>query len=163
MKKTLLILLTITISVSSYGQSISQDVIGNSGATISGASATLSFTLGESIVGTITNGASLGQGFWLGAIEEIVLSNDDFNTATEVAVYPNPVSDLLYVDFSQLSGTTFELFLVDLSGRMILQKKLNNVQDREILSFNQLSSGPYLLKVVDTQHKQSKTFKIIKK
>lgn len=163
MKKTYLFLLAITLSMSSYSQSISQDVIGNSGTTQSGGSATLSFTLGESIVGAISNGPSLGQGFWLGAIEEIILSNDDFNSTSELSVYPNPVSDLLYIDFSNLTGTEFKLFLVDLSGRTILQKELKNVQDREILSFNQLSSGPYLLKIVDTQHTQSKTFKIIKK
>jgi len=79
--KTIYVLLILLTSYGvSHAQSISQYVFGNTGATISGASNSLSFTLGEPVIGLISNGESLGQGFWLGAAASIVLSNEDFSS-----------------------------------------------------------------------------------
>lgn len=162
--KTIYLLLIALFSFSAINaQSISQYVIGNSGATISGVSNTLSFTLGETVIGNISNGESLGQGFWLGAIEEVVLSNDDFSQSTDAVVYPNPVSDMLNITFKDMAGQDFEVMLYDVNGKAVMHQELKNSASTETINLSSFSSGIYLLKIAQVSTQKSKTFKIIKR
>lgn len=163
MKKTIYVLL-FTLAVYSFGnaQSLSPVVVASSGATITGASNTLSFTAGEAVVGTITNGPTLGQGFWLGAIEGVVLSNEDFSYEVEATVYPNPVTDYLSINFKDMQGEKFEVSLYDTNGKQVYQNKLVPGSETEIINFYQFSSGMYLLSIEQPSTNKSKTFKIIK-
>ncbi len=150
-------------SVSSgHSQSISQYVIGNSGTTLNGSSNTLSFTLGEPIVGLVSAGPSLGQGFWSGAIE-VVLGSEDFSGNSGIWIFPNPVSDNMHLVFTDLIGEDFSLQLVDITGRLVFQKSLSNVASKEPLDVSFLTSGTYLLTIQRQENQQLKTIKIIKK
>ena len=163
MKKTIYVILITCMTLSaSYAQSLSQYVVGNSGATISGASNTLSFTVGEPVIGNIDNGESLGQGFWLGAIEGVVLSTDDFTIDALTTVYPNPTSDYLNITFQDMAGEDFEVVLYDILGRAVLQQEHTNSSGSETINLRSLNTGIYLLKVVQSSTSKSKTFKIIK-
>lgn len=163
MRKTIYVLL---FTLATYGfsnaQSLSQVVIASSGATITGASNTLSFTAGEAVIGSITNGPTLGQGFWLGAIEAVVLSNDDFTFEVEATVYPNPVTNYLSINFKDMAGEKFEVSLYDVNGKRVYQNKLVPSSETEIINFHQFSSGLYLLSIDQPSTNKSKTFKIIK-
>ncbi len=65
-KSTLIMLLFITFS---YGQQLEREVIGSAGETLSNGSVMLNYTVGETIVGDISNGTiSLSQGFHNGYI-----------------------------------------------------------------------------------------------
>lgn len=163
MKKTffLLIIAFITISVS-RAQSLSQVVIASSGATISGTSNTLSFTAGESVIGKISNGENLGQGFWQGAIEGVVLSNEDFTLDVQTTVYPNPVIDNLNISFKDMAGQDFDIAIYDLNGRQVYQKGLRDNTSNETLSLSEFSSGMYILNIEQRATGKSKSFKIIK-
>ncbi len=164
MKKTIYLLLIAFLTVSlGNAQSLSQVVVASSGATLSGTSNTLSFTAGEAVIGNITNGESLGQGFWLGAIEAVVLSNDDFSFDAQTAVYPNPVTDYLNISFKDMAGETFAITVYDLTGRLIYQKEIIDSTSNETLSFNGYSSGVYILNIEQRATKNSKSYKIIKK
>jgi len=143
-------------------QSVSQTVLANSGATISGASNTLSFTLGEPVIGLITNGESLGQGFWLSSIEEILLSNDDFELESSTSVFPNPVRDVLSISFQDLTGQDFRIAVHDILGRTVLEKEITSSSSAERLSLGGLTSGTYLVQLIQKNTQNSKTFKIIK-
>jgi hypothetical protein len=163
MKKAsiLLIIAFITISVT-HAQSLSQVVIASSGATISGASNTLSFTAGETVIGKISNGETLGQGFWQGAIEGVVLSNEDFTLEAQATVYPNPVTDYLTISFNDLESETFGLMIYNINGKQIFKKDLIGSTSPETLDFSGYSSGTYILNIEQHATKKSKSFKIIK-
>ena len=164
MKKTIFcVFIALVALTTGHAQSLGQTVVGNSGATISGASNTLSFTVGEAVIGNIENGESLGQGFWLGAIEGVVLSTDDFSIDTSASVYPNPVSDFLNITFKDMAGQDFEIMLYDVNGRAVMQKELLNSSQNETINLSPFSTGIYMLKVVQVSTSSSKTFKIIKK
>lgn len=157
------LLLAAFISMSmTHAQSLSQVVVASSGVTISGASNTLSFTAGEAVIGDIANGESLGQGFWLGAIEGVVLSNEDFTFEVNATVYPNPVTEYLNLSFKDMAGEDFEIMLYDNLGRQVFQKELTSSSSTETLSFNHYSSGLYILNIIQRATNKSKTFKIIK-
>jgi hypothetical protein len=163
MKKTFYFLLLTLVSFGiSHAQSLSQVVVASSGATISGASNTLSFTSGEAVVGSITNGPTLGQGFWLGAIEAVVLSNEDFTFEVEATVYPNPVTDYLSISFQDMAGENFDVSVYDMNGKQVYLNKLVPSSGTEKINFYQYNSGIYLLKIVQSASNKSKTFKIIK-
>ncbi|WP_347372999.1 T9SS type A sorting domain-containing protein [Aequorivita sp. Q41] len=163
MKKPIYLLLIALITLSmTHAQSISQEVIASSGATISGASNTLSFTAGEAIIGERSNGESLGQGFWLGAIEGVVLSNEDFTFEVQTTVYPNPVTDYLTISFKDMTSESFGITVYDLNGRQVHQKKHADGTSNAILDFNGFSSGTYILNIEQLATKKSKSFKIIK-
>jgi len=163
MKKTIYLFLIALMSFGmSHAQSLSQFVIGSSGATISGASSTLSFTVGEPVIGTISNGETLGQGFWLGAIEAVILSVEDFSIDGSMSVFPNPVNDQLTISFKDMIGQDFEIFLYDINGRQLQHNELTSSSSNETINFSSLNTGVYLLTVVQSSTTASKTFKIIK-
>ena len=143
-------------------QSLSQFVVGNSGETISGASGTLSFTVGEPIIGTSTNGPSLGQGFWLGAIEGIILNAEDFSFESTTTVYPNPVRNQLTISFQEMVDDEFNVMVYDITGKKVLQENLPIHHSVSYLNFESLSNGTYLLEIIRVKDSYSKTFKIIK-
>lgn len=57
-----------------------------------------------------------------------------------VRVYPNPVTDRLYIDGASLTEAT--LFALD--GRQLMQQQLNG----NTMNFDNLKSGTYLLRIV---------------
>ena len=160
------VIYAILIAIGSLGvsnaQSLSQVVIANAGVTLSGGSNTLSFTAGEAVIGNITNGESLGQGFWLGAIEEVVLSNEDFTFEVNVAAYPNPVTNYLHLSFKDMVGENFKISVYDLNGKQMFHKELENSSATETLNFSAYSTGTYFLNIKQNSTEKTKTIKIIK-
>lgn len=163
MKRTTYIVLMAVLSVGfSYAQSLSQTVIGNSGASISGVSNSLDFTAGEAVIGDITSGNNLGQGFWYGVTAELALGTEDFTLEVQTTVYPNPVTDYLNLSFNEMVGEDFEIMLYDINGKLILQKELLSTSENETLSFTSYSSGMYVLNIIQSATNKSKSIKIIK-
>ena len=163
MKKTIYLLLVGLTSLSiANAQSLSQAVIASSGETISGTSNTLSFTAGEAVVGDISNGESLGQGFWLGAIEGVVLSNEDFTLEVQTTVYPNPVTDYLNISFKDMLGEAFDISIFDINGKQIYRKEITDSTSNESINFSGYSKGLYILNIEQRATTKSKSFKIIK-
>lgn len=163
MKKTINVLLITLFSISfCYAQSLSQVVVASSGATLTGASNTLSFTAGEAVVGNIANGESLGQGFWPGAIVAIVLSNADFTLEEQTTAYPNPVADYLNLNFNEMVGQDFEVRIYNSLGKHVYDKKLRNSSVIETLNLSSYNTGIYILTIVESASNKSKSFKIIK-
>jgi hypothetical protein len=67
------------------------------------------------------------------------LSVDEFKE-NELKVYPNPTSDLLYID-SELELSNIKI--VNMLGQMVYSEELNN--QKSSISLSQLNSGTYLL------------------
>ncbi len=78
------------------------------------------------------------------------------NSASNVSVYPNPVSDLMTVKTNRnMIGSSY--FMYDLTGRQVLTGKL--VNEITGVDLSQLKDGVYFLQM-GTEAKQ--TFKVIK-
>jgi len=162
MKKPYYFLFTILFITSiSQAQSLDQVVIANSGLTISNASNTLSFTLGEPVIGNIANGESLNQGFWSSAISEIVLGVEDFLIESQTLVYPNPVNNELQVRFKDVKSQDVKIAIYDTNGKKLYAKNL--AQDTfQTIDFSTYTAGIYVLKITQNSNNKTKTFKIIK-
>ena len=88
----------------------------------------------------------------------------DDNNATDIKVYPNPVSHQLHIvvsnDKTQLSES-IDLRLINLSGSVIMAKKFNTNQSVINLDMNSLPTGVYTLLLTSKSLKF--TQKVIKK
>ncbi len=65
-------------------------------------------------------------------------------TLKEISLYPNPAQELLQIDSKLLNGEQFQVQIIDLMGRTLLQQ--NNLQgDLQQISITELPQGTYYL------------------
>jgi len=85
---------------------------------------------------------------------QIPTAIEEVNNTQLVQISPNPSSDLIHfgVDLSQEQNIVVQLF--DLSGRLVLEQKLQNNQ----LDIHQLENGVYQIKIFGNQSEYSARF-----
>ncbi len=151
----LLSLFLITQIVSA--QSISSDVIANSGENFVAGNVSLDWTLGESVTDVLTAYPYIDtQGFhqtFLTAAKANVLTTD----YSSVKVYPNPARDFVHIFMKNISGKV-NIELYDMSGKKLHEEKINALEDYK-LNLKKFADGKYLLNVI-TDHPT--TYGIIK-
>ncbi|MCW5520925.1 T9SS type A sorting domain-containing protein [Aureitalea sp. L0-47] len=89
--------------------------------------------------------------------ESVILGNEQFDLDKEIAVYPNPVSDVLNVQssFAEIDQIT----VVDLNGRVV--KLISQISGNEAqLDLRELASGMYLVEI--TTEKGTTTKRVAK-
>lgn len=150
-KKTLLLCsLASAIGVSA------QEVVSTQGDTYSNSNATLSFTIGETVINTATDGiTTLTQGFHQSKWTFVGLK--DYSPNYEVIIFPNPTEDVLNIKTEQHENVSYTLY--DLQGKLVLQNQLTAVQTP--IQVSHLAPGSYSL-ILNDKTKVLKTFKLIK-
>lgn len=95
--------------------------------------------------------------------EETLLpkANSLNENSTIIEFYPNPVIDLLNVEWDPTLLPT-EIMLFDNKGKLLQLKKVYEGTVRETFDLSTYASGIYYIRVFDS-NKQSKSYKIIKK
>jgi len=159
MKKVVLFLFAISVAGLAKSQSLSNELISNSGTYYSNGVNSLSWSIGEvmteTYVGTnniLTQGFNQGQLVFVG-IEELAL---DF----EINIYPNPTNGVLKIDISdvQKSGN-LKAQIFDITGKLILENDLNQ---NNTIDFSNYSVGVYLISILNSDKIVVKNGKIIK-
>ena len=150
------ILLLLVFAVSS---TTAQTVISANGGTATTAGTEVSWTIGEPITATVSDGTTtLTQGFHQSKLT-VTAINDIQIAGVEIKVYPNPTSDYVTVHFSKvMEKPTY--FLFDLSGRIIEQKNIESTDVK--IDMTNYAGGSYILKLNNGQQ-PLQTFKIIKR
>ena len=85
---------------------------------------------------------------------DVLLGNDSFNT-TSFTVYPNPVKDILHINYND---AITKIQVVNMLGQEIITKSVNNTQNE--IDMSGLVQGTYLVKI--TSNDRVKTIKVIK-
>ncbi|MDW5290819.1 T9SS type A sorting domain-containing protein [Formosa sp. PL04] len=88
--------------------------------------------------------------------ETLSISNNT-DTETKFLVYPNPVSDIITIDFN--STSTAKMQIIDYLGKTVISDEIQN--GTKSIDLSHLSSGLYFIKVSNQQ--ETFTRKIIKK
>ncbi len=88
----------------------------------------------------------------------LALKVNDYEKLSGIKIYPNPVKDNLYIEFS--TGDVYELHLFDVSGKEIFIKPDNKL--KSVINMTGYPTGIYMLGVVDRKNKKVKTFKFRK-
>ena len=141
------------------GSATAQKVVSASGGTATVAGTQVSWTIGEPITATVSDGNNiLTQGFQQSKLT--VTAIDDIQiSGVEIKVYPNPTSDYVTVHFSKVMEKPVYL-LFDFSGRLIEQKNIES-NDAKI-DMTGYAGGSYILKLNSGQQ-PLQSFKIIKR
>lgn len=151
MRKFILILLFIPTGL--FAQQIERSVVATAGgfsySTAAGAS--ISWTLGEVAVGTLTaSSIILTQGFQQGGIEGTDVSTI-LPSVFGVSLYPNPVVETLKIRFVESPSGAMEVVFFDLIGRKISSMKFYCHQNQTQLELNypvhSLSAGVYVIRI----------------
>lgn len=141
-----------------YGQSTGKDVLGTAGITFVNAQTSVGFTIGEPLVGLVSNSESIDQGFWAGSLTmEVVSETVDLDG---IFVYPNPVGDELHLHTNGQEVFGITLFSVD--GKRVMMKKIDATRLEHTIDFSYISTGMYVLRL-HFEDNTRKLFKILKK
>jgi len=132
MKKQLIIFSILLLTSLSYGQTIERQVFGNAGIPVSNSTNSLNFTIGEAIIGTLSSSDSeIKQGFWNTSVL-LTLSTDDFsNSSIDIRLFPNPVTNAINIDFSDVASSNYLIEIFDVTGRKQL-KELESLVEKLI-------------------------------
>ncbi|MFQ5447901.1 MAG: T9SS type A sorting domain-containing protein [Saprospiraceae bacterium] len=125
-------------------QSLQNKVVAAGGESFTSATASLDWTLGETVVQTWANGVMLAQGFH----QVFELATPVFERPSsnfEIKVYPNPATDWLALETD--AGQPLTATLYDLYGRTLLTREFG--PQTEKLDLSALPPGTYLLGVAD--------------
>lgn len=157
MKKLLYILFV--LSFGANAQSISNQVISSYGLSAANGAAQTDVTIGEPVIATVSDGNNtLTQGFHQTKLLITVVNEN--KTANNYQFYPNPVNEVLNFNYTNTENEPVGLQLFDVSGKLLYNKQ--NITTNEQLLFSDKAKGQYILKVVDKDNKELKTYKIIK-
>lgn len=80
------------------------------------------------------------------------------NADSQIKFYPNPTQDNIYIQFGAEINHTFQVAIVDLTGRSLLQTQVIG-RPNAVLPIGHLKSGIYFLKIMGGK---TITFKIVK-
>ncbi|MBN2728396.1 MAG: T9SS type A sorting domain-containing protein [Bacteroidales bacterium] len=157
LKQTIsLLILIFTFSISTIAQ---QNTV-SAGGDASSSAGSISYSIGqvqyktiESDSGIVTEGLQQPyEVFEIVAIDEV--------QGPDMSVYPNPVTDILFVEIPQFSGENVEYALTDMQGRILLQSEIRDSKT-EIEMLSQAAGVYFLQMTIDGR--KFKTFKIIKR
>ncbi|MDA9125554.1 T9SS type A sorting domain-containing protein [Flavobacteriaceae bacterium] len=155
------ILAFLLLGFSSYSQpTISKQVIGPGGQTFENGNNKLSYSVGEAVVGAMTDEDGtyqLGNGYYP-SLNLSTLNTETPELQLQVKVFPNPTKEVIYI--THPTEQFFEVNITDINGKQILQTQY---QKQQPLSVQTLTTGTYFVTVTTKDSKQTNTYKIIKK
>jgi len=124
-----------------------RQVVASSGHFMEVGNLSLSATLGETIVATFdeASGITLSQGFQQASL--IITNTYEPFADLDFQVFPNPTVTQVLISTSAEEDLTAEIF--DLTGQVLMQKKLIYPIDQAPLSLDQLPAAHYFLKIMD--------------
>jgi hypothetical protein len=135
-------------------------VFTSSGNTAIAVGYTLSWTLGEPVIETLTGTNNiLTQG--MHQTNLIVTNLQDITfPGLEIKVYPNPTGDFLKIEVIQGGNELFLYELSDITGRRLLLKEMQSLTKE--IDMKSYVPGSYILHLFNSGHEHVKTCKIIK-
>ena len=144
-------------------QQVTPQVIASAGGYTQNGGYSVSWTLGEPVIATATNGGTtLTQGFQQPSYDVVAITTQNIE-GFEINVYPNPATDFVVIDWTTDKENTLYISLFDLAGKKISEQTCLSSQDKVSVNMSQLASAHYLLEVKDKNNQFTKIYRIAKK
>jgi len=158
MRKSISLLTIIFFAVSAISAQdyiLSPSVVASGGGYAEGDNISISWTLGELAVTTLTGSDMiLTQGFQQPFDIDVGIDKNEVHWG--ISVYPNPVGDELQIRFDIETQGDFFIEIQDITGRLIRQEQHRQVNPGDIVRINTTDyiHGVYFLKVMTTDRQQ---------
>lgn len=78
------------------------------------------------------------------AVANPALGRNDFNEDFQVSFFPNPAKDSLTVNLGLLMEESYQFSLIDINGKVALEKIMNHPNQLERINISNVSKGIYL-------------------
>ena len=160
MKQIIGIIFFVGISMNSFSQTLTPDLITTSGDFYKTGTGSLSWSIGEPLTETYTTTNNmLTQGFQQS--KWTVSPTGIHETKTnDLKVFPNPATDKLNIEFSSDSGQAFDIALYDINGKLLFKKEGLNATGQ--IDLSNIKESSLILKVYNLNTKTNQSFKIQK-
>ena len=157
MKKALSILTALVLcSLATTAQvTLTPSVVASGGGYAEADNISISWTLGELAVSTLTGGNMiLTQGFQQPFDMGVGIENKEITWG--ISVYPNPVGEELRIRFNTESAGDYLVEIQDVTGRLVSQEQYKQVNPGDIVILNTatFTNGVYFLKVLTPDRQQ---------
>ncbi|MCJ7446852.1 MAG: T9SS type A sorting domain-containing protein [Bacteroidales bacterium] len=164
-KGTKILVFVLTISwTSAFSQQLSHQVLVPLAGVISNSQVSYSQTVGETAVQIISCPAYIfTQGFQQPRM--IKQTSDDEHTGDDIKVYPNPVSDYVYIELYGETARTFKIDIINITGTIVLTDKrvfYDQFWYKEPYNIQNLIRGFYLIRISTDDRTINRIFKIEK-
>lgn len=85
-------------------------------------------------------------------------------TSTKLNVYPNPSSDVLFVNLSSFDNPNMNISIIDNMGKEVYNRSITNADNLPTLSINTnlLSTGNYILVITSANNIQREKFSVVR-
>lgn len=160
MKKTF-IKTFLTLTLGFYLTNIfAQESTVSSGGNINGSSGSVCYTFGQVVCNSITgSNGTVSQGVQQPYEIFIITGINKIDKEMDLEVYPNPVSDLMNLKYTNYTNQNLAYKIYDAAGKLIETKNISGSQT--LIDMCTFVSGTYFIKVFSA-NQELKVFKIIK-
>lgn len=161
MKKIIFTLLPFAAAAFANAQSISPQVIASAGTHYTGSNAQLSWTIGEPVITTISNGNNtITQGFHQ-TLLNVTSVEEQSLAGVNVTVFPNPTSDVLNINLTNnLKNLQMDLF--DMTGKLLQARGIGASEGNVQINMTEYARANYLLRVYSADGSVNYTYKVQK-
>ena len=144
-----------------YGQSIIRSNVGAAGSSqivdYNNKTYYISQSIGQaSIIGTSANGNHIIRQGFQQPLSNYIIGTPSASTNLDARIYPNPFTHAVKVSFNEEINQDVSVFLLDVSGKTILDKKFTASQS-VIIPLENISSGSYIINVQTGQRRLTTT------
>ncbi|HOY42314.1 MAG TPA: T9SS type A sorting domain-containing protein [Chitinophagales bacterium] len=145
-------------------QNVKSSAVTTSGASMNQSNAKISFTVGEIVVKTITDGNnSIGQGVVNSSTTNIVTAiRENDISKVRMNVYPNPASDLVFVDIVESKIATIQLSIYDIGGKQMSTETYTAGNNHIGINTQLWQKGNYIVTITDIKGDVLGSYKILK-
>jgi hypothetical protein len=153
----------ILCAISVGAQQIKQEVIASAGgySTSSDKSVSISWTLGETVIPTLTSGDRsliLTHGFQ----QKLIISSveENFEDPVNVTVFPNPAGESIKIQFKSAIDKEILISLLDAQGKLVRTDQIEATVLVKQINLQDLPAGVYYLRL--TKGKLVNVYKVVK-
>jgi len=143
----------------SAGAQVKQEVIASAGGYNVNGAISISWTLGETVIPTFTNGdLVLTHGFQQQLI--ITTVEENLEVLVNIKVFPNPVSDVVNVQFESPVEGEAVLTIIDSKGNLVKSEMIETTTIEKQINLQDIPAGIYYLRL--NQGKLINVYKVVK-
>ena len=156
------ILLLLHISILAAAQQITPSSINSAGQSGQLSGNHVSYTLGDYAVLNMSDSSNSISGSFIGA-SVITAIEITAPRSGSVTVFPNPSTELLYVELKDITAKEIHLSIYSADAREITKQKFNNLNQQLSINVSKLPNGIYFLKLRNENGFSISEHKILKR
>jgi len=146
--KAILLLTALYLAINANAQQTTPQVIATSGNVSQQGNASISYTIGETVTPTATNGTTIITQGYQQPHYNITLLPPYQNTLPNIQIFPNPTTDQLQITFDNEQELQTTIYLTDAAGKQIANQTYTALPKTTLnYPMQQVAAGKYFFEL----------------